>query len=262
MLNTHIPCSPYRISCHKINSRILNKEMSFSVCEASGCEDKPLPTIFFLHGRSGDEQLAQQLGMDKLLTEMSSRGEIRPLRLICPCLDNSRGINSAEAYSLVEGKFSPVHKGRYEDYLIKELIPYIDEHYPVKERMIGGISAGGYTALSLAMRHPTLFSRVGGHMPAIDLCYEDEEECYFADREMWLAYDPIGLAGRTELSGLRFYLDDGLHDEGGFFRSCEKLRCILDEKGIPCELHLRDGHHSGGYVMEHLSEYLRFYAGL
>jgi S-formylglutathione hydrolase FrmB len=57
--------------------------------------------------------------------------------------------------------------GQYEDYIIDELIPYIDRTYRTKpgrdHRGIDGKSSGGYGALALAMRHPQCFAAVASH---------------------------------------------------------------------------------------------------
>jgi enterochelin esterase family protein len=57
--------------------------------------------------------------------------------------------------------------GRYEDYLVEELIPYVDATYrtlPARERRaITGKSSGGYGAIVQAMRHPELFGAVACH---------------------------------------------------------------------------------------------------
>jgi S-formylglutathione hydrolase FrmB len=57
--------------------------------------------------------------------------------------------------------------GQYEDYIIGDLIPYIDRTYRTKpardHRGVDGKSSGGFGALALAMRHPQQFSAVGSH---------------------------------------------------------------------------------------------------
>jgi enterochelin esterase-like enzyme len=195
---------------------------------------------------------------------MIEAGEIQPLIVVCPNLDNSRGINSAELYREDKGKYGVVHKGRYEDYLLDELIPFVDNTFHTIQdrsaRYIGGISSGGYTALSIGLRHQELFSKIGGHMPAIDLSYADEDECYFADETMWLKNDPISIAKQTVFDDLQVFLDDGKEDEGQFYRACEKLFQLLRQNGADVQNHLFEGHHSGDYIRFNMETYLRFYS--
>ncbi len=67
--------------------------------------------------------------------------------------------------------------GRYEDYLIEEVIPFVDAHYrtiPTPEaRGVFGKSSGGYGAMIMGMRHPDVFRAVACHSGdmAFDLCY-------------------------------------------------------------------------------------------
>ena len=249
----------------KVESRFLGKMMNLSVYCPDGYEKTALPVLFFLHGRTGDERMLQQLGMDAAADALIKAGEIKPLRIVCPNLDNSRGINSAEHYRELRGKHGVVHKGRYEDYLLDELIPFVESTFPAimdrSARYIGGISSGGYTALSIGLRHPERFSKVGGHMPAVDLSYAEEDECYFENEAMWLQYDPIAIAAHSAFKNLHVFLDDGKDDEGQFYRACEKLFWILQRNGADVQYHLFEGHHNEEYVLSNLDSYLRFYNG-
>ena len=249
----------------KVESIILGKSMNLSVYCPDGYEKATLSVLYFLHGRTGNEQLLSQLGMDAAADALIKAGEINPLRIVCPNLDNSRGINSAEQYREVRGKYGIVHKGRYEDYLLDELIPFVESTFPAimdrSARYIGGISSGGYTALSIGLRHPDRFSKVGGHMPAVDLSYAEEDECYFENEAMWLQYDPIAIAAHSAFKNLHVFLDDGKDDEGQFYRACEKLFWILQRNGADVQYHLFEGHHNEEYVLSNLDSYLRFYNG-
>ena len=248
-----------------IDSSILKKEMKLAVYHPDVSDTIALPVLYFLHGKTGNETLLSWLGMDKTADAMIAAGEIRPLMIVCPNMDNSRGINSAEQYRELRGKHGVVHKGRYEDYLLDELIPFVDGTFPTIQdrsaRYIGGISSGGYTALSIGLRHPELFSKIGGHMPAIDLSYEEEDECYFEDEAMWLQYDPVSIARQSSFENMQVFLDDGKDDEGQFYRACGRLFRILQRNGADVQYHLFAGRHNGGYVLSNLDTYLRFYNG-
>jgi putative tributyrin esterase len=57
-------------------------------------------------------------------------------------------------------------RDRYEDYIVHDLISDVESRFPVAlgrpNRAIVGISMGGFGAVKLALRHPDLFSFVGG----------------------------------------------------------------------------------------------------
>ena len=153
---------------------------------------------------------------------------------------------------------------KQEDYFIKEVIPLIDKEFntiKTKEgRYIGGISAGGYAALHNSFRHQDLFSKVGGHMPAMELTLEEEDTPYFKDMSVWEKYDPITIAKNNEISkDIKVYLDAGNQDEGHFYEGCKVLQEILDKKQITSQNHIYEGHHNGEYIISKLEKYLEFY---
>ena len=67
--------------------------------------------------------------------------------------------------------------GRYEDYVVRELLPHVDRRYPTTgRRAVLGKSSGGYGALVLALRNPGVFQAVACHSG--DLFFE---YCYLPD---------------------------------------------------------------------------------
>ncbi|WIG58667.1 MAG: putative esterase [Ktedonobacterales bacterium] len=67
--------------------------------------------------------------------------------------------------------------GRYEDYVIDEIVPWVDAHYRTiaapEGRGVFGKSSGGYGSMILGMRHPEVFGALACHSGdmAFDLCY-------------------------------------------------------------------------------------------
>jgi S-formylglutathione hydrolase FrmB len=53
--------------------------------------------------------------------------------------------------------------GRYEDYVVEELVPWVQQRYQTGPTAVLGTSSGGYGALVLALRHPDLFSALGSN---------------------------------------------------------------------------------------------------
>lgn len=251
------------VKIKSIYSKSLQKSMNISVFVPGEFENINLPVLYFLHGRTGSEEIMFQLKLDAAANELIKNEIIKPFIIVCPNMDNSRGINSSKKYCEVKGKYGSVHKGLYEDYLIKEVIPYTDENFNTinnkKSRYIGGVSAGGYAALHNAFRHPSLFSKVGGHMPAIDVSYEQEDECYFENKKMWEKYDPITIAKNQNFNDIQVFLDDGDKDEGKFFIACKELFKILKNKNVNVENYIFEGHHDAKYIKQNLKKYLKFY---
>ncbi len=71
-----------------------------------------------------------------------------------------------------------VATGRYEDHLIDELVPFVDQHFRTlggaQHRAVMGKSSGGYGALIHGMRHPDVFRAVACHSGDMyfELCHQ------------------------------------------------------------------------------------------
>jgi enterochelin esterase family protein len=105
--------------------------------------------------------------MDERLDHLVATGRIDPLIVVMPdCLTaygGSQYINSPAT-------------GRYEDYLVEEIVPFIDERYrtdPMR-RAVFGKSSGGYGAMVLGMRHPDVFRILASHSgdAYFECCYK------------------------------------------------------------------------------------------
>ncbi len=66
--------------------------------------------------------------------------------------------------------------GRYEDYVVQEILPWVRQEYRTGPTVVCGTSSGGYGALQLAMRHPEVFQAVAAD--AGDLYFE---YCYLPE---------------------------------------------------------------------------------
>jgi enterochelin esterase-like enzyme len=66
--------------------------------------------------------------------------------------------------------------GRYEDYIIEEMVPFIDSRYRCGGRAIWGKSSGGYGSFVLGMRHPDVFSALADHSgdALFEYCYPSD----------------------------------------------------------------------------------------
>jgi S-formylglutathione hydrolase FrmB len=131
-----------------------------------GYDDDPgrrYPVIYVLagHGGSGPLMLAQTAWgesfperIDRLITS----GAMQPCIAVLPdCFTIFGGAQYINSAAL----------GQYEDYLLDELIPYVDKTYRTKaerdHRGVTGKSSGGYGAMVQAMRHPEVFGAMASH---------------------------------------------------------------------------------------------------
>jgi S-formylglutathione hydrolase FrmB len=110
------------------------------------------PVLYLLHGYSG--------GHDDWLTRTRLKEYTQnfPLIIVMPDAENSWYVNSVEEPN-----------DRFEDYMVKDLPHYIQKLYSVDttKQAIAGLSMGGYGALMLALRHPSLYKFAGSLSGAI-----------------------------------------------------------------------------------------------
>jgi len=63
--------------------------------------------------------------------------------------------------------------GRYDDYLRKEIVPFVEGRYPVSRRGLWGKSSGGYGAIVHGMLHPETWQGIADHSgdALFEMCY-------------------------------------------------------------------------------------------
>lgn len=265
------PTQASEIKKATFHSKSLDQDMRMNVYLPKGYNPQQhYPVLYIMHGYSGLETgWMPELGLNAVADQLIEAGRITPLIIVAPQLDNSYGINSSPTYSVTNGGFN---KGRYEDYIYKDLIEYVDTHYSTivnrEGRYIGGLSMGGFISLHTAFLHTDLFSKVGGHSPALfinDWSTTGGENglkalLYPSDEKRKIR-DPLSIAKDLDLSNLKVYLDCGDQDAYKFYEGTEQLYNLLKAKKVSVEYHLGKGKHDGEYWKPMLDDYLLFYAG-
>lgn len=105
--------------------------------------------------------------------------------------------------------------GRYEDYVLNEVVPFVRERYRTGPTAVLGTSSGGYGSLVLALRHPDVFQAAGSNAgdAYFEYCYASEFPTAFRELrkaggpEKFLAkvlHDPVSGFGpkQTEIQTL------------------------------------------------------------
>jgi hypothetical protein len=107
------------------------------------------PVVYLLPGMPGSPwSYVKSLSLASVADTLIDRGRARPFVAVMPVAGPS-------------GHYGGEWAGPWEDYLVRRVIPWVDAHLAVsRDRTIAGLSAGGYGAVDIALRHPTLFRRV------------------------------------------------------------------------------------------------------
>ena len=261
-----------RAECRSIPSRILGRPVAYCVLLPASFDvdnTRRYPVLYFLHGLGENEQTLVNFGGMNLVEDLWEQKELGEFLIVTPDGDSSFYVNSRDG------------RQRYEDFVLQELMPFIERRYRVREgrenRGIGGVSMGGYGALRLAFRYPALFGSVSAHSAAL---LEKLPAATIGDPRasarlrilggvfglppdpaFWERNSPLTLArAGTRLGRLKIYFDCGKEDDFGFNAGAEKLHDLLQSRKIPHEFHLYPGGHDWRYVAEHLAASLEFHS--
>jgi S-formylglutathione hydrolase FrmB len=259
-----------RAECRSLPSKILANDVAYCAFLPPGYDadkSRQYPILYFLHGLGENAQILLNSGGWNLIQDLWQQKDIGDFVIVTPSADRSFYINSLNG------------RVRYQDFFIKEFIPYIEKQYRIeanrRDRGIMGISMGGYGALRLAMLFPDLFGSVSAHSPAlIEKLPATQGQSPQAEnlarlvgkafgvpfnRAFWDRNNPFTLVrDGARPANLKVYFDCGTEDQFGFDVGAEAFDKLLDTKNIPHEFHLYPGGHDWSYFAEHFPASLEF----
>lgn len=212
--------------------------------------------LFLLHGYSGNHN--DWVNKTFLVKYLKNHNLI----VVTPEADNSWYSNS------------PVMKNRnYEDYIVKELIPYVEKKYRIIStrhgRAIAGLSMGGYGSVKIGLKYPEMFGFVGSFSGAFDWMKFIEREGHLSQSlreafgptrsEHWDKNNVYVLIDSIKTLNLPyFYISCGKDDQiDGLLLSNRKLIEKLHQKGILYEYHELPGGHTWHFWDEEIKRFLR-----
>lgn len=100
--------------------------------------------------------------------ELLAAGEVGPMLLVFPGISSNDNSISGMVTNFKSPELTTaagIGTGRFEDYFVNEVIPYIDSHYRTVTsrtgRGVDGFSLGGFMSVKIGAQHPELFKTVG-----------------------------------------------------------------------------------------------------
>lgn len=260
-----------RAECATFKSSILARPVRYcAYLPASFDADKTrrYPVLYYLHGLGDNEQSLLNMGGWDLIEELRRTGKIGEFVILAPGAGHTFFLNAADG------------KVRYEEFLLKEFMPQMENKYRVEssatKRGITGVSMGGFGALRLGFKYPQQFAAVSAQMPALiaeippdfaaggagspgsmmgDVFGDPFNRSFFERNNVFYFARSTPAA---QLKRLKIYFDVGNNDDYGFEQGGEKLHRLLDSRGVPNEFHVYPGRHDPQYVMRHFGEVMQF----
>jgi enterochelin esterase-like enzyme len=252
-------------------SQSLKKDMKINIYLPSGYSEKNKYTVLYvLHGKDANEDSWMNgffgingLHIDNISNQLISERKIKPMIIVSPEIDNSYGINSSKKTFSQNG----YSEGMYQDYLLKEVVPYIDSHYSTIHsrdgRYISGFSMGGFTALHNAFEYPETFSKVGTLSAAIwEGKYPKglkELSWVYPNQTAREHLDPLILAKNNNIQSVNVFLDNDDTDMDWIETTNRALFHELKQENVKVQYHVGHGGHDYGYWSTRVEDLLLFF---
>ncbi len=240
ILNIDTNCTQALIVDTSIQSAFVHKEMKFKVVlPLSYASADSLPVLYLLHGYGGDEG-------SYLYSLSSLRKVVNCLNVVVVCVD---GDVSWYANSSID------KDEQYEDYMIKELLPFINKNFKVGKSNarhgIAGLSMGGFGSLYLAFKHSALFSYVGGSSACVDIKPYPEnwglKNIFGIDEKVYFKNSPYYMLDSIKKENLKFKLVLDCGKEDFFFEDNNRFNEKLDSLRIQHDYFVAPGEHDWQY---------------
>lgn len=228
--------------------------------------DRTYPVVYLLHGMYGCESIWLTKGnAEHTLDHMIASGQLRECIVVMP---NDGEYGHGTFYiDWYDGT------GNFEQYLLYDLIPFIDANYRTvaarSHRVVGGLSMGGFGAFSLALRHPETFGAAAslsgalgsaGKLPYQDFSRSDWSRMIGPQAgEYAKQHDLSLLSEKRAAESVRpsLYFDCGKNDF--LYPLNVMFRQHLQAIGYTHEYAEFEGEHNWDYWTEHLPDMLRFF---
>ena len=250
-----------------MKSDILKSERKFAIYLPPDYDtsSRSYPVLYLLHG-SGDDQTGWvQFGEVRRIADQAIKeGKATPMIIVMP-----------DANTGARGYFNNINGNwNYEDFFFKELIPYVEKTYRIKQdkryRAISGLSMGGGGSFMYALHHPEMFSSAAplsaytGPLTVQNLqdnlsrrkgenFTEEQVNSYF---ERHSAVSLVNKGDAKKIGSVRWYIDCG--DDDFLYEGNSLIHIAMKKKDIPHEYRVRDGKHSWTYWRESLPQVLEF----
>jgi S-formylglutathione hydrolase len=119
---------------------------------------KRYPVVYLLHSFGiGRHMWMRDAGFNivPVLNGLINSGKAREMIVVAP---NARNVFNGSFY------VNSATTGNWEDYIFRDVVPYVDANYRTlaraSSRGIAGLSMGGFGAVSMGMKHPDIFSAI------------------------------------------------------------------------------------------------------
>lgn len=236
-----------------VYSNAMNKDVRVVIVTPDKVKNtKACPVVYLLHGHGGNADT--WVGIKPNLPQIA---EAEGIIFVCPDGKNSWYWDSPK---------NPAY--RYETFISKELITFVDGHYKTvanpKGRAITGLSMGGHGAMWNALRHTDVFGAAGSTSGGLDVRpfpnnwnMSEQLGKESENRNVWKAHTAISQIDNLQNGDLAIIIDCGYSDF--FFEVNNDFHNKLLKYNIDHEFIVRPGAHNGQYWSNSIDSHILFF---
>lgn len=188
-----------------ITSTYLNREVHITLIYPKNIS-KNLNVLIF-----NDGQDFKELEVYSSISNLLFENKIKPF--ICVGIHaNHERLQEYGTASQADYKKRGSKAKQHNDFVIKELLPYLQKKYSIKNKgnVIAGLSLGGLSAMDIGWNNPIKFSKIGVFSGSFWWRQKSEEEGYTDENDRIM--HNIVRAGSYK-KGMKFWFEVGTNDE-------------------------------------------------
>ena len=247
-----------RIVNATFNSAALNAPRDYTVYLPPSYDvssERRYPILYLLHGMLDDNHCwvnPERGGLQSVADELIAQGKACEMVIVTPCA-------GGEANKDWNGYFN-MRGWNYEDFFMKEFMPFIEQEYRVYNdrghRAVAGLSMGGGAATSYSQRYPDLFCACYAMSALMDIVPLPGHKAG-PNSKVGLMSSKVGelscskfinradAATIEKMKTIRWYVDCG--DKDFLLKKNQEFMAAMTRAKIPFKKQIRKGTHSWKY---------------
>jgi enterochelin esterase family protein len=213
------------------------------------------PVLYLLHGGGGDEEGWISRGRaNYIIDNLVASKEAVPMIVVitngnpdavAAPLDKPLNTNTKELPGI-----GGMASGRFEESLVKDVVPYIEKNYRViadaDHRALSGFSMGGYQTQNITNSNPGMFNYIGVMSMGLFSSFGNNNTNY--DKDKHVAQLKALMASKPKL----YWIGIGKNDF--LYATVAKLRSLYDEIGLKYIYRESEGNHTWNVWRLYLTE--------
>lgn len=241
------------------NSPVLGMDRRVYVYTPAGYEkdNAKYPVFYLLHGASADEDAWTSMGRAvQIMDNLIAQGKAKPM-IVVMTNGNAYEAGARNEVSAIPGQGDGMAtyqrlSGKFEEHLVKDLVPYIEKNYRVltgkDNRTIAGLSMGGMQTQTITNDNPTMFNYIGVFSMGLMNMGPQNQDAAKLESERSAKIEAL------KNSGYKLYWI-GVGKDDFVYQSVTNLKADLDKHGFKYFYRETSGGHSWPNWRIYLSEF-------